>query len=258
MSIITLCTDFGVRDSYVASMKGIILGINPSAVIVDASHEIPAHNIACAAFVLNGYYNYFPKSTIHVAVVDPGVGSQRNAMIVKIKDYVFVGPDNGVFSSILLDHPAADCYSIDTKHALQHRLSQTFHGRDIFAPVAARLSIKWDKSLLREKIKYPVILGTGKPVIHEKSVTGEIIYVDHFGNLITNIPAGIVHTGEIGSIVVKGYKIKSMVDTYEQCDKKQPCALINSFNSLEIAINSHSVHKVLGINAGDKVTVLWR
>ncbi len=253
MSIITLCTDFGEKDSYVASMKGVILGINPSATIVDASHGVPAHDIRFAAFVLNGYYRYFPKSTIHVVVVDPGVGGTRSGMVVKTKDYLFVGPDNGVFTHILAQgHPA--CYELSRGH----RASCTFHGRDVFAPAAARFSLRQDSTVLGKKIESPVRIDVSCPAVGRNGVTGEVIHIDGFGNAITNIPADLVRTRRIRGIMVKSYRITGLVGTYEQCSTATPCALIDSFGLLEIAVHEGSAHTNLGIGMGERVRVIWK
>ncbi len=236
MSIITLCTDFGPYDSYAASMKGVILGINPKANIIDVTHSIPRHDITFAAFVVQGYYNYFPKGSVHVAVIDPGVGGQRYDMVLRTKDYIFVGPDNGVFSYILINQPSV-CHEINIPHAV----SATFHGRDVFAPAAARLSLKWDKSVLGNIIKRPVILDIPKPIISTRGITGEVIHRDHFGNLITNIPSAkldAIAKNKVLDIFIKGVKIQGIRNTYEQCGNDAPCAIINSFGLLEVTINA--------------------
>ncbi len=256
MAIITLCTDFGTKDSYTASMKGIILGINPKANIIDVTHDIPRHDITVAAFVLNGYYKYFPKHSVHVVVVDPGVGGHRYDMILRTKDHIFIGPDNGVFSYVLLNQPSI-CYEIN----IRHNVSATFHGRDVFAPAAARLSMKWDKSIVGSIIKRPVILDIPKPIISSRGITGEVIHIDHFGNLITNITSDrlrMLQKNKVLDIFIKGVKIKGINDTYDQCDNDSPCAIVNSLNLLEITINSGSAHEKLGIDIGDKVKVLWK
>lgn len=256
MSVITLCTDFGSYDSYAASMKGVILGINPKATIIDVTHNIPAHNIAAAAFVLNGYYSYFPKNSVHVVVVDPGVGGRRYDMVLRTRDYLFIGPDNGVFSYILISQPSV-CYELKSRHTV----STTFHGRDIFAPAAARLSIKWDRSVVGNIIRRPVILDSPKPIISSRGITGEVIHIDHFGNLITNIPSDKLKIRTVNkslAIFIKGVKINGIQETYERCGNGLPCAIINSSGLLEIAVNSGSAHEKLGVNRGDKVNVLWK
>ncbi|MGB9736290.1 MAG: SAM hydrolase/SAM-dependent halogenase family protein [bacterium] len=255
MAIITLCTDFGLYDSYVGAMKGVILSINPEAIIIDITHGIPKYNVEFARFVLNGYYKYFPKNTIHVVVVDPGVGSKRRSIIIKTKDYIFIGPDNGVFSYILVEHSTV-CYEIGIKQGI----SNTFHGRDVFAPAAGRLSLKWDKSVLGKRINNPVILTTPKAVAVKNGIIGRVIHIDHFGNLITNITTDELPLTGVSKemcIYVKNIKIKTIQSTYEECKDGAPCAILNSFNLLEIAVKRDSAHEKLGVNIGDKVKVLW-
>ena len=255
MAVITLCTDFGLDDSYAAAMKGVILGINPGATIIDVTHNVPQHDIASAAFILNGYYTSFPRKSVHVVVVDPGVDGYRYDMIVRTRDYLFIGPDNGVFSYIFISQPSV-CYEIKSKHAV----SATFHGRDIFAPAAARLSLKWDRSIVGNIIKRPVVLNIPKPVINSRGITGEVIHIDHFGNCITNIPSdklGIPARNKVVAIFIKGIKINGIQETYDRCGNDVPCGLINSFDLLEIAVKTGSAHGRLGINRGDKVRVVW-
>ena len=256
MSVITLCTDFGLSDSYAAAMKGVILGINPRATIVDVTHAIPQHDIAAAAFVLNGYYRYFPKGTVHVVVVDPGVGGQRYDMVVKTKDHLFVGPDNGVFSFVLMHEPAV-CHELK----IRRTASATFHGRDVFAPAAARLSLKWEKSILGGIIRRPRVLDLPKPIVSSRGVTGQVVHIDHFGNLITNITGhllGTIAKNKTLEIFIKGATLHGMHDTYEQCRTAAPCALIDSFGLLEIAVNTGSASKELGARRGDAVKILWK
>ncbi|MCL4557603.1 MAG: SAM-dependent chlorinase/fluorinase [Deltaproteobacteria bacterium] len=242
-----------MRDSYVASMKGVILGIDPSANIVDASHGIPAHDVRFAAFVLNGYYRYFPKSTIHVVVVDPGVGGPRSGMVVETKGYLFIGPDNGVFTHVLREgHPA--CHEID----IGRTVSGTFHGRDVFAPAAARLSLKRDSMVIGKRIKSPVLIDASGPSVGRGGITGEVIHIDGFGNAITNISSGAIRADRILGIVVKGHRIKGLVGTYEQCSAGTLCSLIDSFDLLEIAVSAGSAHERFGIDRGDRVRVVWK
>lgn len=256
MAIITLCTDFGIYDSYVGTMKGVILSINPNVYIVDITHSIPKYNISFAGFVLNGYYKYFPKNTIHVVVVDPGVGGKRTNMVVKTNDYIFIGPNNGVFTHVLTNQPST-CYEIDVKNDI----SKTFHGRDVFAPLAGRLSLKWNRSILGNKINNPVILTIPKTIQAKNGIIGQVIHVDHFGNLITNISLNELSLSKHFQkvyIYLKGIEIKGIQNTYEECKDAKPCAIINSFNLLEVAIKMDSANERLGIEVGDKVRVLWK
>ena len=252
MSIITLCTDFGTEDGYTAAMKGVILNINPKAIIVDATHALKKHDILAASFSINTYYKYFPERTVHVAVVDPGVGGKRYGIVLKTKQHVFIGPDNGIFTYVIKTQPYA-CYKIKP----ERNILNTFHGRDIFAPLAAELSIKWDRSLLGEKLEKPVLLDIPESIVKEKSITGKIIHIDHFGNLITNIQNDILPEKRSVSITLKRFTINGIKKTYEECERDTLCAVINSFNLLEIAVYSESAFNKTASSIGDYVVVRW-
>lgn len=185
MDIITLCTDFGNKDPYVGIMKAVILGINPTAKIVEISHEVEAQDIREAAFIVHDYWNYFPAGTIHVVVIDPTVGSSRRPIVVSCDGHFFVGPDNGVFSFVT--GRASEIRVIENRDCMRHEISSTFHGRDIFSPAAARLSQGIEPSLLGTKIEDPALLKDLYPVIAGNTMTGDITRFDHFGNAITNI-----------------------------------------------------------------------
>ncbi|HHT9144808.1 MAG TPA: SAM hydrolase/SAM-dependent halogenase family protein [Candidatus Wunengus sp. YC61] len=186
--IITLLTDFGNQDAYVGIMKGIIAGINPFANIVDICHSVPPQDIFGGAYLLYSSYKYFPKKTIHVAVVDPGVGSRRDIVCVETKDYFFLAPDNGLLSFIIQNEKPKGIFRITNNKYFLTSPSNTFHGRDVFAPVAAHLSLGVKPQQLGNKINQLEQLDIPKPV-HRKTgqVEGQIIYIDQFGNLITNI-----------------------------------------------------------------------
>ena len=185
MGIITLCTDFGNKDPYVGIMKAVILGVNPAATIVDITHEVEAQDIREAAFIVHDYWNYFPAGTIHVVVIDPTVGSSRHPIVVFSDGHFFVGPDNGVFSFVA--GRASEVRAIENRDCMCEETSPTFHGRDIFSPAAARLSLGIEPSLLGREITDPVILQDIYPVITGNIMTGDIARFDHFGNAITNI-----------------------------------------------------------------------
>ena len=187
--IITLTTDFGMSDAFVGAIKGVILGINPNAQIVDVSHEIPPQDIDRAAFVVKSAASCFPKGTIHVVVVDPGVGTERPVLAVRTEGGVFLAPDNGVLKYIFAGHPGAEVFNVTRSEYFRGRVSRTFHGRDIFAPVAAHLS----KGLAPEKLGSPFADfergSVARPVRSPNRIAGVIIAFDRFGNGITNIPA---------------------------------------------------------------------
>ena len=194
MGIITLCTDFGNKDPYVGIMKGVILAVDHAAEIVDITHEVEAQDIREAAFIVNDYWKYFPAGTVHVVVVDPTVGSLRRPVVVSSNGHFFVGPDNGVFSFI--SGGASEIRVIENRDYMREEISPTFHGRDIFSPVAAHLSSGLRPSLLGTRITDPVVLHDIYPVITGSSMTGDIVRFDHFGNAITNI-----HRGQFESFV---------------------------------------------------------
>lgn len=188
MGVITLCTDFGNKDPYVGIMKGVILALYPGARIVDITHEVEAHDIRAAAFIVNDYWRYFPAGTVHVVVVDPTVGSSRRPVVVSLDGHLFIGPDNGIFS--LVADPVSEVRIIENRDWMRDAISNTFHGRDIFSPVAARLSSGLQPSLLGPKVTDPVILYHIHPVIKGNVMAGDIVRFDHFGNAITNIDHG--------------------------------------------------------------------
>ncbi len=258
--IITLTTDFGESDPYVAMMKGVILSINPDAKIVDVTHQITAGSIQEGGLIIKESYTYFHSGTVHVGVVDPGVGGKRKPITVLVDNYFFVGPDNGLFSSITETQRHTDViYLKETKYWMPS-ISPTFHGRDIFASVAAHLSLGVDPFLMGEKIDNLTALTYPLPRENNSALVGEIIRVDHFGNLITNITRehlspflaskGLIIT--VGSLTLK--KIRT---TYNDVTEGQPLALIGSSSLLEIAVNMGKATDYLGHDnvIGTKVIV---
>jgi S-adenosylmethionine hydrolase len=253
--IITLLTDFGTKDGYVGAVKGVIKRINPQAEIVDITHEVDSYDILGAAFALNNFYRYFPKGTIHLAVVDPGVGGLRQPILVKTKDFFFVGPDNGIFSFIYQIEEITDIIVISDQKYFLAEPSRTFHARDVFAPVAAYLSlgIKIDEfgSPAKECMKFVI----PEPESRGKSLKGEIIHIDRFGNLITNIPADFLENKKHAEIRVGKGSIKGMSRSYFAIKEKELGALIGSSNFLELAVNQGSAQKLLKANVGDSVRI---
>jgi S-adenosylmethionine hydrolase len=253
--IITLLTDFGTKDGYVGAVKGVIKRINPQAEIVDVTHEVDSYDVLGAAFALNSFYSYFPKGTIHLAVVDPGVGGLRQPISVRTKDFFFVGPDNGIFSFIYRREEITDIIVISNQKYFLAEPSSTFHARDVFAPVAAYLSlgIKIDEfgSPAKECMKFiiPELESKGK------SLKGEIIHIDRFGNLITNIPADFLENKKHAEIRVGKGSIKGISRSYFEIKERGLGALIGSSNFLELAVNRGSAQKLLRANVGDPVRI---
>ena len=243
--IITLTTDFGLMDEYVAVMKGVIYSINPKAIIVDISHAISPQNITAAALMISAAYLYFPKNTIHVIVVDPGVGSKRDILILSMDDHIFVAPDNGVLTPLLLSDAPKNLFKAENTSYFRPNPSSTFHGRDIFAPVSAHLSlgVPHDKIGQLKTDAPPVIHPLSKPIIDlHGTLEGCIVYCDHFGNIITNIGSSdlekYMDEAEYRKavITVNGNEILGIRNTYSDGKPGDFMALINSRGFLEIAL----------------------
>jgi S-adenosylmethionine hydrolase len=238
--IITLTTDFGECDHYVAMMKGVILSINPNATIIDVTHQIPAHSIKEGSLIIKESYTYFPSGTVHVGIVDPGVGGTRRPLAILVDNHFFVGPDNGLFSPIIETQPHIQITHLNEKKYWLDSISPTFHGRDIFAPVAAHLSLGMNLFQMGEKIDNPTLLPSPLPQKNNNDLVGEVIRVDHFGNLITNITEehlGPFLAAKDLAIRIGRVTVKKISTTYSDVPEGQPLALIGSSHLLEIAVN---------------------
>ena len=257
-SIITLLTDFGTQDGFAGTMKGVILGINPDVTIIDVSHEIPKWNVKAAAFVLHSAYSYFPHGTIHVIVVDPGVGSEREILAVQTKDYRFLAPDNGVLSLVMDKETDCQVYRVRSREKFLRKISATFHGRDIFAPVAAHLSKNVPLSEVGEHYANAKRGLIPKPNVRNDRIEGEIVYQDNFGNLISNISAQDLENAALGKdavIAIRGKTIRALGQTYASVSEGRLLALISSAGFLEIACNKGSAAGALHAGAGEKIIV---
>jgi len=258
--IITLMTDFGLSDFFVAAMKGVILSINREAILVDITHTIPAHDIHTAALTLAEGYATFPEGTIHLAVVDPGVGSERRPLLVESEDYLFVGPDNGLFSFIYESEVIKHVIQITKSRFFRHPVSRTFHGRDIFAPVAAWLSTGVAPLEFGEPISDPVRLRIPcVEVISEKRIRGQVIHIDRFGNLITNlrerdVPQNFLELG--GRVIVQDREIRTLRTHYEAAPTEEIFAVWGSSGRLEISVYCGSAAEILGVGRGAVVEIL--
>jgi len=238
--IITITTDFGRIDPYVAIMKGVILAINPSAKVVDITHQVPAGSIQEGATIIKEAYEWFPKGTIHLGVVDPGVGGKRRPILVSVDNHFFVGPDNGLFWPIIELQREIDIIELTENKYWLTDISSTFHGRDIFAPVSAHLSLKIDPFLFGERISHPTTLDYPIPYETNNELIGHVIRIDRFGNLITNIAEDKLRAFTASKdFVIKVGKIVLIKTSHSYSDtpKGEPLALIGSSNLLEIAIN---------------------
>ncbi|HUI91587.1 MAG TPA: SAM-dependent chlorinase/fluorinase [Chitinivibrionales bacterium] len=251
---VALLTDFGTKDWFVASMKGVILSINPSAVIVDITHHITAGDISSAAFNLLSCHAFFPNGTIFVAVVDPGVGSSRQAIAVKAGPYFFIGPDNGVLSPAIDNYYNPELRSLLNPKYFRKKVSATFHGRDIFAPAAAYLSKGIAFGKLGPRIKGVVRLTM--PLAREvgNKIVGCILYLDHFGNAITNIPSSLLDS-KVKYVSVKGSKVP-MAACYSDVDEGKPLAVIGSCGFVEISVNRGDAARKMRLKVGDKVEMI--
>ncbi|HEU0252672.1 MAG TPA: SAM-dependent chlorinase/fluorinase [Pyrinomonadaceae bacterium] len=257
LPVITLLTDFGTADYFVGAVKGAILSVNPHAVIADITHEIPPQDIEAGAFTLLAAYPTFPAGTIHVAVVDPGVGSARRAIIVEAGKQFFVGPDNGIFSYIYDREPSQKIFHVTAEKYFRRPTSSTFHGRDVFAPVAAALSkgIKPEAlgSPISDEVRLRDSLTPG--VARNGDVQGRIIHIDRFGNCITNLTRESL--GERSVLVVNGKRITTFREFYDGAGKA-PFAIWGSAGFLEISVNGGSAATALKVERGEAVLLAQR
>jgi S-adenosyl-L-methionine hydrolase (adenosine-forming) len=254
LPVITLLTDFGTADYFVGAVKGAILSVNPQAVIVDITHEIPPQDIEAGAFMLLASYKTFPPGTIHVAVVDPGVGSERRPIVVSTNEQFFVGPDNGIFSYICDREPSHRTFHITEDKFFRRSPSSTFHGRDIFAPVAAALSNGVKPKELGSEIDDEVRLGSLNPVVQKDGkVQARIIHIDHFGNCITNITRDLFNEWKNARLLINGKTIRDFRNFYGESTHSNPFAIWGSAGFLEISINGGSAAKILRAKRRDTV-----
>ncbi len=254
--IITLTTDFGTRDGFSGALKGVILGINPDATIVDISHEITPHDVAEGAIVFAVAAKYFPPDAIHVVVVDPGVGGARRALALQAGETFFVAPDNGVLS-LAMTHPLRAVQLTKPEFWLP-RVSSTFHGRDIFAPVAAHLSLGVSLDTLGEPVASIARLPFDAPAPDaDGNISGRVIHVDRFGNLLTNIPSEMVERRDASRLTVEiaGQVIRGLKRTYGDGARGQVIALPSSSWLLEIAVREGSAAEKLNVSVGAILTV---
>lgn len=252
--IITFTSDFGLEDPFVGVVKGVILSINPEATVIDLTHLIPPQDILQAGLVLRSAYKFFPPQTIHLVVVDPGVGSSRKPIVVDSPPYLYVGPDNGVFSFVIGDNFSA--YLLENPSFFLPEISHTFHGRDIFAPVAAHLSLGVHPSVMGRKLESIERLSLPSPIFQGDRIIGQIISFDHFGNAITNIPQELLEGRKESIIRVGEYKIEGLSASYAERKPLTPLAIIGSSGFLEIAINLASARQFLNLQKGDEVEVI--
>lgn len=255
--IISLLTDFGNRDGYVAAMKAVILRINPLAHLIDLSHDIEPQNVQAGAFLLSSHTKFFPSGTVHLAVVDPGVGTKRRLLAVETGEQIYVAPDNGLLD-FCLEQGVSQAVEITEEELWRQPVAATFHGRDILAPVAAHLSA----GLPLERVGKPAPLAPRLPrlacLVSADEITGQVTYVDHFGNLITNIPARYLREfGGAGDleIFLENHVVGALTCTYADVESGAVAAMVGGFDFLEIGINRGSAALYFAARIGAPVMV---
>ncbi len=260
--LITFTTDFGTADAYVGVIKGVVAGISPKARVIDLCHHVPPQDIRAAAFLLAGSFGYFPPGTIHVVVVDPTVGGERRALCVQAGRYFFVGPDNGVLSLACYRSGRPKIFLLENEKYFLENPSRTFHGRDVFAPVAAHLSAGVPVESFGRRARSMVRIRLPMPVVERgRRIKGEVIHIDSFGNLITNIEeAGIRKVFQRADkrdlvIACTGHRIHALSETYGDTSPGTAVALFGSYDLMEIAVRDGNASSRLGAKQGDPVSV---
>ena len=258
--IITLTTDFGLRDPYVAEMKAVILGICPEAVIVDVTHEVAKFDVRTGAYMLASAAPYFPKGTIHVAVVDPGVGTKRRPLLIQTGQGFFVGPDNGILMLAAEKQGIMSVREITNPKLMLPHVSSTFHGRDVFAPAAAHLAKGVSPAALGEEIKKPTKPDFVKVAFSKGALVGEVLHVDGFGNIITNTTEQELtrfKTRDSVAVEVADCRMKMKLGrTYADSKPGEAIALIGSQGYVEIAVNQGNAAEKFQAKPGDRVRLL--
>ena len=266
--IITLTTDFGARDPYVGVMKGVIVGINPLARIIDVSHEVDPQAIAQGAFIIGSSHRFFPSGTIHIVVVDPGVGTSRKAVLLSTPTACFLAPDNGVLTHVVRAGfpdssrsvcdggdlaPGYEAYELSNRKLWLGPPSDTFHGRDVFAPVAAHLSLGVPLSEVGPRLSRVTLLPRAAPAWDGPVLEGSVVHVDRYGNLITDIPESLLRGAGDLVVQVRGRRIHGLSRSYAEAESL--LAIVGSSGTLEVAVRNGSAAEALGAGVGDAVRV---
>ncbi|WP_434731641.1 S-adenosyl-l-methionine hydroxide adenosyltransferase family protein [Thermogladius sp. KZ2Tp1] len=263
MPLIALLTDYGYKDPYVGILKGVIKRINPAAEIVDLTHGVERQNIREGALILKSSAKYFPPGTIFVAVVDPGVGSQRRSILVKTRNYILVGPDNGLLSLLAIEDGIEEVYDIGESRYRLERVSGTFHGRDIFAPVAAYASLGVPLSELGERVDSNSIqvIEIPKPSVHGESVRARVIYVDVYGNVLTNVEPWLLDSlgWRMGdTLLVEAGSARrecTLTRSFSLVKVGELACYISSFDYLELGVNMGDASRELGVRLDDELVI---
>lgn len=264
MPVITLLTDFGDQDAYVAIMKGVILTINPRATIVDITHGIGPQDVRRVAYLMPATFRYFPRETVHIVVVDPGVGSSRAIIALRMQGHTFLAPDNGVLSLLLADNQVEAVYRVENPEYFLDPVSNTFHGRDIFAPVGAHLALGLPFNRLGPPLDHSALERLDLPqtrISADGALLGAVIDVDRYGNLITNLDWNTIkwHYPEVGGerlrFKIGKHSITGLCRTYDDVGPKKPLVLVGSRGWLEISVNRGSAEELLAAKVDTPVTV---
>ncbi|MGH7856183.1 MAG: SAM hydrolase/SAM-dependent halogenase family protein [Candidatus Binatia bacterium] len=257
---ITLLTDFGGRDGFVGIVKGVLLRNCPEARLVDLSHDIAPQDVVGGALVLVSAVRHFPRHTVHLAVIDPGVGGPRRPIVVETPDFVLVGPDNGLLSLAAAGAPQWTFYHLDRREYFLEHPSNTFHARDVFAPVAARIAAGVEPARLGTRVDAIEELSLPAPRRVDRAIEGQVIYVDRFGNLVTNLQLEdlAAFRGEEVSVSIRGVQIAGISTHYSAVREGRPVVVWNSWGRLEVAICNGSAARHLRARAGDRIEVTTR
>jgi len=256
--IVAFLTDFGIRDHYAGTMKAVVLGVCPDATLVDIGHEIPPHDVLSGALELSASYRYFPAGTVFLVVVDPGVGSGRRGLAAEAGDYKFVAPDNGVLTTVFRETPPKRIVELTERKYARATVSRTFEGRDRFAPAAGWLAKGVAITSLGRSIADPHLIDIPTAQLTGSGATGQVLRVDRFGNLITNIDRAafdrLAREGAV-SVRIADHDVPRVVSTYADAQSGDLCALFGSTDHLEIAVNGGSAAQTLGLGRGAPITV---
>ena len=257
--IVALLSDFGTRDHYTGVMKGVVLSICPDAVLVDVSHDLPAHDIPFAALELAATYKYFPAGTIFVVVVDPGVGSARRGIAAEVGEWKFVAPDNGVLTAVFQDAPPKKVVELTERRYARPTVSRTFEGRDRFAPAGAWLAKGIQLPALGRPVADYVQIVLAQPQVEAGEIRGEVVRIDRFGNVVTNIDRKLCErlapAGEPLAIAIAGQTVSRLVSTFSDISAGEICALYGSTDHLECAAHASSAAEALAVTVGAPVIV---
>lgn len=260
MTLITLLTDFGNQDGFAGIMKGVIWRISPQVQIADLTHEISPQNVLQAALILAQAVPFFPPETIHVAVVDPGVGTARRALGISSGSQYFIGPDNGIFTAVFelseTKGSKTEIYHLDAPEFWLPKVSRSFHGRDIFAPVAAHLANGRSLADMGTRVEDPVRLAIPQPQKTENGWLGQIVAIDHFGNLISNLKKEHISKPQHSKVIISQVKIHGLVNSYGERPSGELIAMIDSSENLSVSVVNGSAAERLKARVGDPVSVI--